>query len=124
MTTGSLLLIFISVALSSGSQILLKHGMVSADMQAAISTSKPLDIVLHALMTPAVMLGLVCFGLSAVAWLFVLARIPLSSAYPFVSLGICVTVLAGYAIFGETLSAGKIAGVALIIAGIMLVGRS
>ncbi len=124
MNAMSLLLVFISVALSSGSQIALKHGMISPAMQAALQTGKPLAIFLQVLTTPSVMLGLVCFGLIAVVWLFVLSRIPLSSAYPFVALGICVTVTAGYLSFGEALSAWKIIGVALILTGIFCVAKS
>ena len=72
--------------------------------------------------SPLVVGGLTCFGLSAVVWLFVLSRIPLSQAYPFVALGILVTVTAGAGLFGETISWQAMVGVGLIVVGVTLVG--
>jgi multidrug transporter EmrE-like cation transporter len=113
------LLVLLSVLLSAGSQVLLKYGMTSPAVRDAMAMQgEPLRVALAIATTPTVLIGLACFGLSAVVWLFVLARIPLSSAYPFVALGIAVTVVAGRLLFGEPLSALKLTGVALIMAGI------
>jgi multidrug transporter EmrE-like cation transporter len=123
MSLNSVLLILISVALSSGSQIALKYGMMTRPIQEAIKKRDVAEIGLTIIASPLIIGGLVCFGLSAVFWLFVLARISLSSAYPFVALGIFVTVLAGHFLFNEPISALKTGGVALILAGILLVGK-
>lgn len=117
----SIALIFASVALSSGSQICLKLGMTSGDVQEVLRAGDTMKIAMSIATSPLVIGGLACFGLSAVLWLFVLSRIPLSSAYPFVALGILVTVLAGKLLFGETVSLEKLAGVASIVLGILLV---
>jgi multidrug transporter EmrE-like cation transporter len=74
--------------------------------------------------SPAVLLGMACFGLSAVVWLFVLAKIPLSTAYPFVALGIGITVVGGRFLFHEPVSVLKMAGIALVIGGVLCVGNS
>jgi len=117
-------LIVLSVACSSSSQLLLKAGMTAPHMQAAIAAGRPLDIALAVATSPLVVGGLAIFGLSAVLWLAVLSRVPLSSAYPAIALGIVVTVLGGYFFFGETIGTAKIAGVSLIVAGVVLVGLS
>jgi multidrug transporter EmrE-like cation transporter len=122
MTPLNIALILISVALSSGSQIILKYGMTTPAVQQALQSHQLGPIFQNVALSPFVLGGLFCFGLSAVVWLFVLSQIPLSSAYPFVSIGICVTVLAGYAMFGESVSALTLAGVAAIILGIIMVG--
>lgn len=115
-------LIFTSVALSAGSQIILKLGMTQEQMQESLASGDRLRIAIAIATSPLVVSGFVCFGLSAVIWLFVLSRTPLSSAYPFVALGIVVTVIAGRLTFGEPLTIAKLAGVGLIATGILLVG--
>ena len=120
MRLDSAALIFTSVALSAGSQILLKRGMSAEDVRGAIQGGDVADIALTISTSPSIILGFSCFGLSLVIWLFILTRVPLSSAYPFVALGILVTVLAGSILFAEPISPGKVIGVFLIISGVIL----
>lgn len=119
-----LLTIVASVLLSALSQILLKTGMVSNGVRRAIAEGDPLPIVAAVATTPSILLGFMCFALSVLMWLMVLARTPLSTAYPFVALGIALTVAAGVVLFAEPLSIQKIAGVALIIIGIVTVASA
>lgn len=124
MNLVSLLVITTSILLSATSQILLKWGMVSPSVRAAIDKGLPLDVGIAVATSPGVLLGFTCFGVSTLMWLGVLARTPLSTAYPFVSLGIAITVFAGAWLFGEQLSWQKLAGVALILAGILTVANA
>jgi multidrug transporter EmrE-like cation transporter len=71
-----------------------------------------------------VLAGLICFGCSALVWLAVLSRVPLSTAYPFVALGIAITTAAGLLLFNEPFSALKAAGVLLIVCGVVTVAFS
>jgi multidrug transporter EmrE-like cation transporter len=118
------LLVLISVLFSAGSQVLLKFGMSAPDLKRILSDAMPVEIAYAIATSPAVLLGMFCFGLSAVVWLFVLSKIPLSTAYPFVALGIAITVLAGRLIFDEPLSALKLFGVGIIIVGVVTVSVS
>ena len=70
------------------------------------------------------LLGLAVFGLSAIVWLFVLSKIAVSHAYPFVALGIVVTVAAGRIMLGEPFSALSLVGVALIVSGVLTLAAS
>jgi multidrug transporter EmrE-like cation transporter len=118
-------LILISVLLSSGSQVLLKFGMSAPDIQIALAqTDKPLQIAIAIVTSPLVLGGLFCFGLSALFWLFVLSKIPLSTAYPFVALGIVVTAISGRMLLGEPISAIKAVGIVLIVSGVLAIGAS
>jgi multidrug transporter EmrE-like cation transporter len=74
--------------------------------------------------SPAVIGGLFLFGLSALTWLLVLGRIDLSTAYPFVALGIVLTTGASWAIFHETINLIKLSGIVLIVGGVLAVGLS
>jgi multidrug transporter EmrE-like cation transporter len=119
------LFILCSVLLSAGSQVLLKYGMTAPAVRSVLENkTDPLNILLTIGASPWVLVGLGCFGLSAVVWLFVLSKIPLSSAYPFVALGIAITVVAGRYLFGEPISVAKLIGVAIILLGIGTVAVS
>jgi multidrug transporter EmrE-like cation transporter len=119
------LLILFSVVLSSGSQVLLKFGMSSPAISVALGSSdEPLRIGMAIASSPSILLGLTCFGLSAVVWLFVLSKIPLSTAYPFVALGIAITVAAGRLLFDEPITVAKLFGVILIVVGVSAVAAS
>ncbi|WP_237155597.1 SMR family transporter [Oryzibacter oryziterrae] len=122
MRLADILLVILSVGLSSTSQIILKRGMTGTAVQEAMSSGRASDIAWTIGTAPLVWTGLFCFGLSAVVWLFVLSRIPLSQAYPFVSLGILVTVAAGFFVFNEPVGWQGVLGVGLIVAGVCLVG--
>ncbi len=117
-------LIVLSVACSSSAQVLLKAGMTAPRIQSAIADGGALAIAYAVATSPLVVIGLAIFGLSAVLWLAVLSRVPLSSAYPAIALGIVVTVASGYFMFGETVGVVKIAGVSLIVVGVVMVGLS
>ncbi len=117
-------LIVLSVILSSGSQISLKYGMVSPTVRVALSGPVGLSNVLTIATYPLVFLGLLCFGLSAVVWLFVLSQVPLSTAYPFVALGIVITTTAGFFLFGEIMPAAKMLGICLIVGGVLAVATA
>jgi multidrug transporter EmrE-like cation transporter len=125
MRIALVLLVLISVLLSASSQVILKLGMIRPSMQLALASNGGPLLVAHAILTsPLILCGMGFFGLSAVVWLFVLAKVPLSSAYPFVALGIAITVIAGRVIFAEGISLMKFVGVALVIAGVLTVAVS
>lgn len=113
-----------SIALSAVAQVLLKLGMTDGDVRGAIASGSPIGIVQAVLLSPGVVGGLVLYGLGTVLWLAVLARAELSQAYPFVGLSFVLTAAMGYFLFADALTLGRIAGIALIVAGVVLVGRS
>lgn len=74
--------------------------------------------------SPMVIGGFICFGLSAVVWLFVLSRIDVSLAYPFIALGIVITMVGGHFILGEPLSTQRLIGSAIVLAGLATITGS
>lgn len=119
-----LTLILGSVALSAIAQLLLKLGMSSSAIQSAIEQGRSLQIGWAAATNPQVVAGLGLYGLGAVVWLLVLARVDLSFAYPFVGLGMIVTMFLGWSVLGETLGPARLAGTLLVVAGVWLVSKS
>ena len=100
------------VGLSAAAQVAMKLGMRAADGVTATYG--------HALTSPLVWLGLGLYGLSAVAWLWVLSRLDVSLAYPLVSLGFVFTFAVGIGWLGEPFSWQRLGGCGLIVAGVLM----
>ena len=112
-------LVLVSVSISALSQILLRYGMTRPDIAKHFGTSTA-SLVLAIAQSPYVIGGFALYGLGALIWLSVLSKLPVSFAYPFVSLGIVLTTLSGVVILGETISLWSALGIALILAGILM----
>jgi multidrug transporter EmrE-like cation transporter len=121
MTLISLGTIVTSVMLSAIGQVCFKLGLNSLNRCGA---SDPLQIIPLALLTPGVMVGLGCYGVGTLLWLSALSRIELSQAYPFVGLGFAFTTFFGWWLFSDQLTIQRIAGIVVILVGIMLVART
>ena len=116
-------LILLSVALAAVAQLTLKHGMnlvVDRVGEVRLDGASFRTIVT----TGYVWLGLALFGLSAFVWLAVLSRTSLSFAYPFASLTYVLILLADRFILNEPVPGLRYAGVACIVAGIVLVAQT
>ncbi len=123
MTGRTLALILVSVALSACAQVLFKIGVSSAPGQIAPSDASLVGAVVRMLLRPGVLGGLALYGVGTVLWLSALSRTELSQAYPFVGLGFVLTALLGHFLFSEPLGPGRLAGTALVVAGVYLVAR-
>jgi multidrug transporter EmrE-like cation transporter len=116
---AALMLALFCVFLTALAQVLLKMGMSSPAIQQAM-TGGLRSVYWLALTSPAIWGGMLCFGASAGLWLLVLGRLEVSMAYPLISLGVVLTTLAGIFILGESLNLYKVLGVALIVAGVIV----
>jgi len=116
--------ILLSVVLAAGAQIVLKIGMERVTDVSGVFSPTSIDSLKSAAATPLVWLGLLLFGLSALVWLAVLSRASLSFAYPFASLTYVIILFYGRFIADEPVSAARWGGVALIVAGILLVSQT
>ena len=117
-------LVLSCVLLTTAGQIVLKIGVSSPSLQAVLRSAGPAAFLTRAIFAPGVLLGLALYVASTIVWLLVLARAPLSYAYPFVSLGFVLTALYAYYALGESFALTRVAGIALICAGVWLVARS
>jgi multidrug transporter EmrE-like cation transporter len=119
-----LVVIFGSVALSAIAQILLKIGMSSASVQQALTADGYWDAVRSVGTSTHVIAGLALYGLGAVVWLLVLARVDVSVAYPFVGAGFILTMVLGWLVLNEPIGTLRLTGTALVALGVYLVARS
>lgn len=116
-----LVLVLFSVGCSAIGQIALKFGMASASVQAALAAGGVVPVGTAIVNNPFVLGGLFLYGFSAVLWLFVLARLDVSIAYSFVSLGFIVIMSLGCLLFGEPFTLRKLIGTIVVMLGVYLV---
>jgi drug/metabolite transporter (DMT)-like permease len=79
--------------------------------------------VLAALRDPWLVLGVVGYIGSFLAWMVILDRLPLSLGFPLTSVVVLAVTAASVIVLGETLTPLHGAGIALIVLGIVLMGR-
>ena len=73
---------------------------------------------------PSLWYALTAYGLSVVVWIVGLSRVPVSQAYPMLSLGYVLNIGMAWWLFGEVPNAQRVIGVGVIVAGVVLVARS
>ena len=122
MSLSSLSLVLASVAMSAVAQILLKVGMSDPRLQSAVGHLGLGESYARVLMSPVVIAGLLTYGVGALIWLRALATLDVSQAYPFVALGFVLTMIFAVIVLGEPVHATRLAGAALIVAGVVLIG--
>lgn len=123
MNLSSLALILTGVLLNAAAQLLLKSG-TNAIGHFQFEAAQIVPIGLRIATSPPILAGLGCYAVSVVVWILALSRVPVSQAYPMLSIGYVVNAAAAWWLFGENLSPAKLGGIALIIAGVVLVGRA
>jgi undecaprenyl phosphate-alpha-L-ara4N flippase subunit ArnE len=118
LTLASIGLLLFAVASAATGQVMLKHGMQVATSRAAQSGG---SLVVRASTSPWVLLGLVVFAISAVAWLGALSKVPLSVAYPFNALGYLVILIASIVVLHEKANVLTWVGSVLVVSGLLIV---
>lgn len=124
MTIQNFFLIAGAVSLTAIAQVFLKLGMSSQEVQNALSGHDAFATARELASSFYIVLGLSMYGVGAVVWLFVLAKLDLSIAYPFVGLGFIVTMILAILVLHEHVTMSRIAGTLLICVGCALVAKS
>ena len=115
-------LIFAGVILNALGQLLLKAG-TNAVGRFDFVAGNLVPVGTRIAMEPRIMAGVVCYGVSLMVWIMGLSRVPVSIAYPLLSLGYVIYAAAAWYLFGESLTPLRVAGIGLIIAGVYFVVR-
>ncbi len=117
-------LILVSTALSAFAQICLKYGMSHATVTEALQSGDSFSIAAAIALNAWVAGGLMLYGAGAISWLFVLARVQVSYAYPFVAMGFILTMLLGKILLGDDLSLTRVVGTFIVVLGLIIVTQS
>ncbi|MGH2753085.1 MAG: EamA family transporter [Actinomycetota bacterium] len=120
----SLILLLISVSFAVAGQVTLKSAMDRIGRIGGAQVSDAGDTLLRAAREPRLWVGLFLFGISALFWLVVLSRVPLSVAYPIVGISYILIVLFARVFLNEHVPTLRWAGVVVVAMGIAIIGLS
>ena len=123
MTVTNWLLVLGAVLLGTLAQLLLKAGTTAVG-PFAFSSANLLPVGWQLVTQPLIMGGILAYGFSLIVWIMALSRVEVSIAYPMVSIGYVLTAIAAWQFLGESLSTMRIAGISVIMAGVLIVARS
>lgn len=115
--------ILFTVFTNAAAQLLLKQGMLSMGAS-AYATENIILRVLQVVFNPWVFAGLVTFVISMASHLYVLSKVELSFAYPFLSLAYVAVAVFAYFLFREDLNMWRILGIGFICVGTVLIAQS
>jgi drug/metabolite transporter (DMT)-like permease len=118
LSLASLGLLLFAILLAATGQLMLKHGMQVATARAHANGG---SLALAAATSPMVLGGLAVFAVSAVAWLAVLSKVPLSIAYPFNALGYLIILTASVVLLHERTNLLTWGGSMLVVSGLIIV---
>jgi multidrug transporter EmrE-like cation transporter len=120
MNSRSLLSLCLYSALLATGQAMFKL----AAKPGASNSNDQLSYAIHLFTTPIFLAACLLYALSTVLWVALLARYPLSQAYPFViAVSIVLTTAIGLTLFKEQMTMDKIIGLALVCVGVKILSR-
>ena len=109
----------LTIALTVYGQIVIKWQVLHAGAFPEAVVDK-LWFLYKLLINPWVISALLAALLAAVAWMAAMTRLDLSQAYPFMSLAFVLVLILSGLFFNEPITTPKIAGIILIVLGIVV----
>ena len=123
MTWTAFSFLMTGVLLNAGAQLLLKAGTNALGV-ITLTRDNWWDMLWRMGTQGHFVAGVVCYMISLLVWIMGLSRVPVSVAYPMLSLGYVINAVAAYYLFGEVVSVTRWLGIGFIILGVWLVARS
>lgn len=123
MTWAAIALLLTGVLLNAAAQLLLKAG---TNVLGVITLTRDnwLATVWNMATQGYFVLGGACYVVSLFVWIIGLSRVPVSVAYPLLSVGYVVNAIAAHYLFGEAVTVQRWLGIGFIVVGVWLVARS
>jgi multidrug transporter EmrE-like cation transporter len=123
MGVTNVVVILCTVFMSACAQLMLKIGATTT-LGPHQPADGPVALALRVLFSPMIMGGIFTYGVSVLIWIWVLSRVELSVAYPFVGLSFIFTLVFGIFFLGETFNTAKLIGTLMITAGCVFIAQS
>lgn len=123
MSLVSFSLIFIGVMLNAAAQILMKTG-TNAVGYFEFSIENLLPIGWKLATEWHIVAALFCYALSVVIWILALSRVPVSIAFPMLSMAYVVNAVAAWYLLDEAFNPTKMVGIGVIILGVVIISRA
>ncbi len=122
--TNELIVLFIAIAMGAVGQIAMKAGMNRVKEKSGGDLGPMIKALPRIFTDIYVLAGVTIYVLSTVLWLWVLSKVPLSFAYPCISISYIIIIIAGKWVFKERIDKWKIAAIVLILLGVAALGLS
>ena len=123
MTWAAFAFLMTGVLLNAAAQLLLKAGTNALGV-ITLTRDGWFDTVLKMATQVPFILGAGCYVVSLFVWILGLSRVPVSMAYPLLSVGYVINAVAAHYLFGESVSIARWLGIGFIVVGVWLVARS
>jgi multidrug transporter EmrE-like cation transporter len=122
MNATAFALLLTGVLLNAGAQLLLKAGTNVLGVLTLSRDTWP-DTLMRMATQGYFVLGATCYVLSLFVWILGLSRVPVSVAYPLLSIGYIVNAIAAHYLFGEDVTTTRWLGIGFIVVGVWLVAK-
>jgi len=123
MSAAAFAFLMAGVLLNAGAQLLLKAGTNALGVITLSRDTWP-DTLMRMATQGHFVLGAGCYVLSLFVWILGLSRVPVSIAYPLLSVGYIINAVAAHYLFGEDVTATRWLGIGFIVVGVWLVAKS
>jgi multidrug transporter EmrE-like cation transporter len=123
MTWTAFSFLLAGVVLNAGAQLLLKAGTNTIGV-ITLTRANWWDMMWRMGTQGYFVAGVACYMVSLLVWIIGLSRVPVSVAYPMLSLGYVINAVAAHYLFGEAVSVSRGLGIGFIVLGVWLVARS
>jgi multidrug transporter EmrE-like cation transporter len=123
MTWPAFSFLFTGVLLNAAAQLLLKAGTNELGVITLTRDNWSGEVGRMAT-EPHFIAGMACYGVSLIVWILGLSRVPVSIAYPLLSLGYVINAVAAHYLLGESVTLARWIGIGFIVLGVWLVARS
>ena len=112
------------VLLNACAQLLLKAGTNALGGAIHLTMSNWFETFIKVATQLPILGGLACYGVSLVVWIIGLSRTDVTIAYPMLSLGYVVSAFGAWMFLGEAVSPQRLAAIAVIVVGVVLLART
>ncbi len=120
----ALILVFVCVFGTAMGQIAMKSGMNQVGEINSLGQLLRFDTLLHIFTNPRILIGVGCYGISALLWLAALSTLNVSFMYPFMSLAYVITAVVAFVFLKENVALIQWLGILLVMGGCFMIARA
>jgi len=111
--------VFLTIVLTVYGQLIIKwQAGIAGPLPEA--TAEKIGFLVNLLLTPWVISAFLAAFLASMTWIAAMTKLQISHAYPFMSLAFVLVLILSGILFHEPITSPKIAGMVLIVAGIIV----
>ncbi|PSW65591.1 hypothetical protein C0W88_09170 [Photobacterium leiognathi subsp. mandapamensis] len=118
------LIIVLSVFFSSSSQLLLKKGAETLVIPSVFTLETIYRLSINIISNIYLVGGVLFQVIALLVWIYVLKKVDVSYAYPFISLGFVFVIFMGYLLYNEPIGYIKLAGSLIICIGVFILSKA